>query len=409
VSGGLPLPGKDAGTAEAGVAPGAILVRGVGFDPAWYEDVPPPDPAAVEARLKALPANRWVDMKPPREHVERDWGTTVLDTRRDQLLHWGGGHCTHFGTDVAHYSIATNRWHILHTPELPFEHCYNSGGAPAPALTVRPWAPHTYLGYAMDPATGLLVWAGGHRSYRMTCPSGTWLYDAATYRWQAGELKSLGGWFDPNTVKTCMVATPHGIAVWACKQAGYGGPSGLWLADVAGSVYRPVAGTARDDTTTYPASAFGDQHGIAYDSKRDRVLMFHFGIADRHKIWTTDLTTNKVTVLTPKHSEAFPKDAAMAREATYIPDADLVIICSGGKPTQHTLVYDCAADAWLRMVGAFDVAENGRPSMSYSVNSGVEWDARRKLLWHVSARGEVHAMRFDRPTANLQPLAAEAR
>jgi hypothetical protein len=96
----------------------------------------------------------------------------------------------------------------------------------------------------------------------------------------------------------------------------------------------------------------------------------------------------------------------MAREATYIPDADLVIICTRGKPVQHTLVYDCAADAWLQMAGAFEVDEGGRPSMDYTVSSGIEWDARRNLLWHVSARGRVHAMRFDRASADLKPLAA---
>ncbi|KKM17392.1 hypothetical protein LCGC14_1676210, partial [marine sediment metagenome] len=139
--------------------------------------------------------------------------------------------------------------------------------------------------------------------------------------------------------------------------------------------------------------------------KRDRVLMFHFGIKDKHKVWATGLATKKVTVLTPKGSDAFPADVSMAREATYIPDADVVIICTRGKP-QRTLVYDCAADAWLEMAGAFATDKRGRPSLSYGVSSGIEWDPKRKLLWHVDARGRVHAMRFDRAKANLRPLTA---
>jgi Ni,Fe-hydrogenase I small subunit len=116
------------------------------------------------------------------------------------------------------------------------------------------------------------------------------------------------------------------------------------------------------------------------------------------------LASGKVTILTPKNSQAFPADAWIAREATYIPDADVVVICTPGKPAQHTLVYDCAADAWLCMAEAPAVDDRGRPLPLYGVNSGIEWDAKRKLLWHVAARGEVHVLRFDLATAGLRPL-----
>ncbi len=406
VTGELPLPGKDADTATAAVAPGAILVRGVGFDPAWYEKAPPADPEAVAAKLAALPVNKWVDMKPPIRPVQRDWGTAVLDARRDQLLQWGGGHCTHCGTDVAHYSIPTNRWHILHTPELPFEHCYGVG-FPVPSMTGRPWAEHTYLSYAVDAVTGLMLYMHSFGSYKLANPGGSWVYDPGTYEWTAPQMKIGGGWFHLERHKTCAVATPKGVAVWGCKRTGSGGQSGLWLADLKAKVYRPVAATEAADRTTYPHSVYGDRHGIAYDSKRDRALMFHFGIKDKHKVWATGLKTRKVAAGTPKGSAGFPADASMAREATYIPGADVVIICSRGKPAQHTLVYDCAADEWLKMPGAFATDKRGKPSPAYGVSSGIEWDAKRKLLWHVNARGHVHAMRFDRAKADLKPLPAK--
>jgi len=408
VTGEFSLPGKDADTAKAAVGPGTILVRGVGFDPAWYEKAPPVDPEAVAAKLAALPANKWVDMKPPVRPVQRDWGTAVLDARRDQLLQWGGGHCTHCGTDVAHYSIKTNRWHILHTPELPFEYCYGVG-FPVPSMTGRPWAEHTYLSYGVDAVTGLMLYTHSFRSYALVNPGGSWVYDPGTYEWTAPQMKIEGGWFHLERHKTCAVATPKGIAVWGCKRTGSGGQSGLWLADVKAKAYRPVAATDANDRTTYPPSVYGDRHGIAYDSKRDRVLMFHFGITGKHKVWATDLKTKKVAVLTPKGSDAFPADASMAREATYIPDADVVIICTRGKPAQHTLIYDCAADAWLKMPGAFTTDKRGRPSPAYGVSSGIEWDAKRKLLWHVNARGHVHAMRFDRASAGMDALRKASR
>ncbi len=404
LAGSLELPGKDAGTADAGLPPDTIQVRGEGFDPAWYEDVPAPEPEKFAAFLKDLPANRWVNVNPPKRHVMRDWGTTVLDLAGDQLLHWSGGHSSHCGTDVAHYSPALNRWHILHTPELPFESCYSNDGAPVPTMSGRPWAPHTYLSYAWDQSAGKLLWTGKHAAYRLVNPGGTWLYDPAVYEWTWPQWKVLEGSFDPERHKTCTVRTPHGVAVWADKYGGSGLRTGLWLADVAKREYAGVAGTDPKDGTTLPPPAFGDRHGIAYDSKRDRVLIFHFGIKDKSKVWAVDLKTKAVTVLTPKGSAGFPEDANMAREATYLPDDDLVLVPSGGKPAQHTLVYDCAADAWLELPGAFATDAKGRTDPAYSVSSGVEWDPKRKLLWHVDSPGNVHAMRFDRGTAEMKSL-----
>ena len=61
-------------------------------------------------------------------------------------------------------------------------------------------------------------------------------------------------------------------------------------------------------------------------------LAFHFGLKDKHKIWATDLKAKTVTVLEPKGSGSFPADANFGREATYLPDDDLVLIPTGCKP-----------------------------------------------------------------------------
>ena len=86
---------------------------------------------------------------------------------------------------------------------------------------------------------------------------------------------------------------------------------------------------------------------MTYDSKRDRTLAFHFARKDKHRIWATDLKTKTVTVLEPKGSANFPAEASFGREATYLPDDDLVLVCTGCKPDQKVLAYDCAGDEWL--------------------------------------------------------------
>lgn len=406
VTGSLSLPGSDAGTTAAGKPSGTILVRGLGFDPAWYEKVPAADVEAFQATLKALPANKWVNMKPPVQHVNRDWGTTVLDLDRDQLLHWAGGHSSHCGTDVAHFSLATGRWHILYTPELPFEYCYSNDGASVPTMTGAPWGPHTYLSYGWDEVSGKMLWNGTHSAYRLTNPGGVFVYDPETYEWEVPppQFEIKGGWFLPERHMTCVARTPHGLAVWADKYGGTGLKTGLWMADIASHCFEPVAGTDPKDTKTYPPPAFGDGHGMAYDSKRDRTLAFHFHLKEKHKIWATDLKAKTVTVLDPKGSANFPADARFGREATYLPDDDLVLLCTSCKPEQKVLLYDCAADAWLEMPDPASLGRENRRDPGYGVSTGIEWDPKRRLLWLVQTDGAVYAMRFERATAGLRAL-----
>jgi len=67
------------------------------------------DPAWV-AQLKELPANTWVQAKPPREAERREWGIMAVDPVRGCLMFFGGGHSSRQVNDVAVYSVGGNRW-----------------------------------------------------------------------------------------------------------------------------------------------------------------------------------------------------------------------------------------------------------------------------------------------------------
>jgi hypothetical protein len=254
-----------------------------------------------------------------------------------------------------------------------------------------------------------MLWNGTHGAYRVTNPGGVFVYDPETYEWEvpAPQFEIKGGWFLPERHMTCTVRTPQGLAVWADKYGGTGLKTGLWMADIAKRVFEPVAGTAPKDNTTYPPPAFGDGHGMTYDSKRDRTLAFHFAIKDKHRIWATDLRSKAVTVLDPKGSESFPADVGMGREATYLPDDDLVLVPTPGKPAQRVLIYDCAGNEWLEMPDPATAGKENRRDPGYGVSTGVEWDPKRKLLWLVQTDGAVYAMRFERKSAGIAPLGAK--
>ena len=84
--------------------------------PAWTEPGPirpqviPPDDPAVVARLKALPANRWVHLRPAGDGVDKGWGNAACDPVRGQVYYFGGGHATYQVNDVAVYAPGVNRW-----------------------------------------------------------------------------------------------------------------------------------------------------------------------------------------------------------------------------------------------------------------------------------------------------------
>lgn len=67
------------------------------------------DPAWI-AKLKALPANKWVYANPPRETSLRGWGNLGIDPVRGQVPYLGGGHSTYQVNDPAIYHVGANRW-----------------------------------------------------------------------------------------------------------------------------------------------------------------------------------------------------------------------------------------------------------------------------------------------------------
>ncbi|HOX05331.1 MAG TPA: hypothetical protein PK280_02935 [Planctomycetota bacterium] len=84
--------------------------------PAWKEPEPirpqviPPDDPAVVAKLKALPANKWVHVRPPNDGPTRDWGNAACDPVRGHVYYFGGGHSTYQVNDVAIYAPGVNKW-----------------------------------------------------------------------------------------------------------------------------------------------------------------------------------------------------------------------------------------------------------------------------------------------------------
>ena len=121
------------------------LYRTGPFHPDYFLDADKPDAAKFQAFLKSIPANTWTRTNPPRlPKLNRDWGTAVLDTRRDLILRWSGGHRAHGGTDVLQYHCATNRWELAAPIEFPLGQLYSNTSYPqGVSFNGRPGSPAT--------------------------------------------------------------------------------------------------------------------------------------------------------------------------------------------------------------------------------------------------------------------------
>jgi hypothetical protein len=197
-------------------------------------------------------------------------------------------------------------------------------------------------------------------------------------------------------------SSSHGLVAWA--SAG-GSKPGLWLCpDPAKGQWEPLVEPGKSGIPAH----YCENSGLVWDFKRDRMLLFDFKPEDRHKVRAYDFKSRAVSVLDPGDGGRLPASAIFAWAACYLPDDDLVLVTTPGKPDPLTLFYDCAANEWLRMDNVADRDKAGKLLVpdGYYVSNGMMWDPARKLIWAGAGYmpgGKIWAMKFDRKTANLKP------
>ena len=371
------------GTTRYGVKPGSITERTGPFVPAFFDEAPDPDPAAVAAGLKDLPANTWVSIVPPRRPgLDRCWGTAIYSPDHDVIMHWCGGHSSHCGTEVVRYHPGIDRWSLATASEQPLEMTYTNDQTPGQwSFKRRPWMTgHTYRGYGYDPVLKKMLFASkGDRTY---------VFDPAAGDW---EKRTVPNPFDGGMYMVNLCPTPRGLVAWSFLLTDRVS-TGLWRMDAASLSWKPLALTGK-----LPPS-HSDQHGQAYDSKRDRLLCFHGSQRESAgEVTAYDFQSGVATPLSPAGKE---KAGLPCRETAYLPDADMVLIQAhvAGK---RWLLYDCATNAWLGV--KLDGPELiGNEDFNNSL--GLTYDSQRKLVWALGQRSEIWVLRFDPKTADLQPI-----
>ena len=366
-----------AGREKLGAAPNERLYRTGPFVASFCEVADEPK----DTGLDKLPENQWVKLpagprNPCRGCRQRDWGTCVWDSDREQILLWGGGHCVRSASTVVHYSPVSGR--IVEGFDADEPYGANGGGGFDSSVLNRPWiSTHNYNHYAYDPKCKLLVSGRGY------------MYDPERMDWLRAELISLPYRFEWGS--TVVETSPHGAVAWARKKGSDEG--GLWLFDrekgwmdlaPKGKLFVPYC----------------DAHGAVYDAKRDRMVFSGVGggysKVSNGTFFSFDFKTQAVETLTPQNGDL--AKTSCARELVYVDHADWVLLGElypAGKQKsakRYTRGYDCGNNKMFLL-------DAGNVPDGYSV--GWMHDAKRKLVYAFTIGGEAWAMRVEPRTAKV--------
>ena len=383
------------------------------------------EPAGLPERKdpdSSLLINRWVKLdQGGRAAPTRTWGSATFDTRRGEILYWGGGHCGYEGNDVDAFNMALKAWHNGPSPEYP-ERLWNHGVRLA-GVTFQggPWTDHGRRIYAYDPVQQKLIMV---RPIRLTTGSEPeWLrsfpgkmraaadalvFPPSSYVKYATWASSpdTTGWElvgpAPAGLDT-LVSTPLGVVGvtvdWPARlnDAGYLLP---WNpsqppTDNAIHLFRGSAWERVDKGQPSPQNLY-EMTSLAFDSKRSRVIL-HGGGAKRDELWTFDMKTAKwkklePAVLAPKG--ASPPDCM--REAVYIPNEDVFLTIGA-----TSWAYKVNDNVWEKI----DIPA---PAGISGQNRAMVYDPQRDLALLIlgengdSGTATVYALRFRSRTRAVQ-------
>ena len=376
----------------ARLQPGDARVYRTGpFHPGFYMQGDRPDAAAFEAKLKELPANQWVATDPPyRPRLNRDWGTAVIDTRRDMLLRWSGGHSAHGGTDVPHFHFATNRWELAYPVEFPLGQLYSNTSYPGGYnLNLRPgMTGHTYQNYGFDPISGNMVQTGHYEHF--------YVYDPNRADWVSRGPKPKGMQYNSCFYTLTLCTTSKGLLCWTKDGRLY--------------LYKHAAGewAALEATGAKLPGAVVDHSTLAFDSRRGRVLFFvkAYGKAPYDgQVYEFGLESGRVAALSPANA-ALASRAAWIDRCCYDPVNDVVLMATyldrDSQRWTPTPAYDCARNEWTALSLKYDVKParyRARRAMPHGHSAGVMFDPKRKLIWGTDTNSQVYALKLHAPTA----------
>lgn len=316
--------------------------------------IPPDDPKWV-AKLKRLPANRWIHAKESRDANDRGWGTAACDPVRGHVYYFGGGHSTYQVNDVAIYAVGANEWAFAAGDHNDWVPPVRWGGV-AMGLRGGPHAHHQRNEYvALD---GRLYERHGCASERWSKKDGgvkpgpryAWFYDVdrgGVWRQQKIGKVELGDGV-PAPYGVPHVVDPQGFVL------GFGGA----LEPYDGRTTPEEASFSRYDVyrnTLTVKKISGERPGFVYECRpfcylagRDQIFFYEFvdksDKVQRQRTWVFDVEKNTFTQLA-----AANQPPGEPRTVQYLAGQDAVYAVIGERDNLQEWIYDLSKNAWRKL------------------------------------------------------------
>jgi hypothetical protein len=356
------------------------------FHPEFYFGGPRPDAAAFEQWLSKISVNEWVPTNPAhRPRLNRDWGTARMDPHRDMMLRWSGGHSAHGGTDVLHFHFSTNCWELPFPVEFPLGQLYSNTSYPNGFnFNMRPWMTgHTYQNYDYDLPSRMMIKAGRPRHH--------YIYDPDVGDWTGRGVKPQAMQYNSCFYTLTLTSTPHGIVCWD-------GNGRVHRYEHAGNRWLEI------ETTGDPLpGAYVDNSTIAFDSKRNRVLMINtlgYGKPFDGRVWSLDPATGTVKSLSPAGQDQAHRFANVDK-CCYDAQNDILLLGTYLKEAgDHTTTpaYDCRTNRWIDLDIAYVTGQrsgNTTRAFPHRRSDGLMYDAKRQLIWGTDTNSQVYVLKLD--------------
>ena len=249
------------------------------------------------------------------------------------ILRYSGGHSAYCGTAPHVYDVKTDRYSIPFAPEIPLEYVGTNDQVGGEwSFQGNPWMTgHTYKSTGYDPWLRSLVFAAHDYTY---------FFDPQKGRWSRSRERNP---HDGSCFTVTLCATPEGVICWAEKPDR---TLGLWRLDALERKWVPLP-------VDGPLPAHRpDQHGMAFDSKRNRLLLFSAADENQGDVLAYDLATGKSAWLgaAGKNKAAVPKALSGYKEINLralklLSPGGILVTCSCSYNVSEAMFADVLAAA----------------------------------------------------------------
>jgi hypothetical protein len=281
--------------------------------------------------------------------VAKAWNSAVMDTRRNRLVVWGGGHGDYLGNELYALDLNTLTVRRLTDPARPTDW---ADCPEALANGAQPNSRHTYDGITYIEHTDRLFVFGGARAACGYASDGTWTFDFTRGVWEARQPSGSGprpdygvvSAYDPNTRKV-FVHDNSDLYAYTLETDRYehwtGGQVDYHMTGVIDPVRRKLVMVGTGNVYVYDIarkSFFGGRQrlktkggepivesvypGLAYDPVSTRIVAWNGG----DSVYSLDLDSGAWTTTTYPNGPGEAQENGTFKRWSYSPALRLFVL-----------------------------------------------------------------------------------